>query len=675
MYEYSLRYVFDVRHNTEEKNKALLKFVKDAKIDDVCFIINGEELNHSHLTAVETEPWLEEIKTLQKRLAQLGVTTSLNPWTTIMHSDRGFKVNPELGFKTFVDIDGDKAKDMACPADPKWRQYITERYAQYASIHPKRLWLEDDFRHYNHSPLKLMCFCPFHMKLYQEKLGHTESRETFVKALLTPGKPLPERRIYLEQARHEMIETEQLIEQAVHQVSPETDLGQMTSFPDWHAIEGRDWAGLLDAQRGNKTKHPRVVRPHLPAYNEVSPIMYGRNFEKYSAITATYAGNQAELYPELENSMWTRQVKSNNFIAFQIITTALLGAKGILLNIFDMMGNGINENWGYSKMLSDIKPFVNKLSAERLDLETLSGVKVLVDQDSAFNTQTITGKMVEELLPQDKQWASLLGAFGIASAILPVNQQDISNLKNEIIAISGQILRGMDKDLIRTMFNQNKVLLDGDSVQVLIDLGLGKELLHIVGFHWHQCKTGYQSFEQADGHQVDNVLDPRITMLQHTGSYLSLAYEEDADVQVWSSAYNSIDEKLGNMMTIIDNNVIVLPISTDLKYGWEAQYSSYKEGLLKQMLNEVGQVDYLVGMPNVKLRIDHERRIMWLANFTLDQYDEIKWHYTVKPAYEVEVLEYIRGDSQTEKVEVDISGKVAIIKKPLAPLELLKIKF
>lgn len=73
--------------------------------------------------------------------------------------------------KTIVDIEGNKAKDMACPADPKWRQYLVERYAQYASIHPKRLWLEDDFRHYNHSPLKLMCFCPRHMKIYQEKLG------------------------------------------------------------------------------------------------------------------------------------------------------------------------------------------------------------------------------------------------------------------------------------------------------------------------------------------------------------------------------------------------------------------------------------------------------------------------------------------------------------------------
>ena len=56
-----------------------------------------------------------------------------------------FSVNPEIGFNTFVDINGNKAKDMACPADPTWRKYLADRYAQYASIHPRRLWREDDF--------------------------------------------------------------------------------------------------------------------------------------------------------------------------------------------------------------------------------------------------------------------------------------------------------------------------------------------------------------------------------------------------------------------------------------------------------------------------------------------------------------------------------------------------
>ena len=45
-YIYTLRYVFDPRTNTPEKDRKLLDFVQKAKIDDVAFIINGEELNH-----------------------------------------------------------------------------------------------------------------------------------------------------------------------------------------------------------------------------------------------------------------------------------------------------------------------------------------------------------------------------------------------------------------------------------------------------------------------------------------------------------------------------------------------------------------------------------------------------------------------------------------------------
>lgn len=507
------------------------------------------------------------------------------------------------------------------------------------------------------------------------KIREKVTRHEFVKALLAPGQVTDERKIYLNQARKEMIEVEQLIEKAVHEVSPETDLGQMTSFPDWHAVEARDWAGLLDAQRGKKAQHPRVVRPHLPAYNEVSPIMYGRDFEKYSVITAAYAGAKAELYPELENSMWTRQVKSNNFIAFQIITTALLGAKGILLNIFDMMGNGINDSWDYSRLLSQIKPFVSKLAEIRMYVGSLAGVKVLVDQDAVFYGQTITGKLVDELLPQDKQWASLLSSFGIATTILPIDHATVNNIQNETLAISGQLLRGLPKAEIRHLFASNKILLDGESVQAIIDLGLANELLHIVKAQWYQPKKAYQSFEQADGRQVNNVKDPRVTMLQHTGSYLSLDYEEDADVQVWTSAYNSIDQKLGNMMTIVDHKTILLPISADLKYGWEAQYSSYKEGLIKQMLDEIGPVDYLTEMPNVKLKIDRTRRELWIANFTLDKYEQINWHYTLKPNHQVEVTRYKKDSYQVDEVEVEFMDDLAVIQVRLAPLELIKVKY
>ncbi|WEV37332.1 hypothetical protein [Lactobacillus sp. ESL0677] len=668
---YTLRYMLDPRTNTPEKDQKLLKFVQKGQIDDVAFFINGEELNHSHLTTQETQVWLDTIKPLQKKLKQMGVTTSLNPWTTIMHSDRGYQVNPAIGFNTFVDINGQKAQDMACPADPTWRKYLAQTYAQYASIHPRRLWLEDDFRHYNHTPLKLMCFCDYHMRLYQQKLGKAESREDFAKNMLKPGKPMPERQIYLNQARQEMIENEHLIEEAVHQVSPETDLAQMTSFPDWHAIEGRDWQQLFAAQAG--PNHPQVARPHLPAYNEVAPLQYGRNFEEYTRITAAYLGENAELYPELESYMYSPLVKSLAFTKFQIITTALIGSKGILLNLFDMMGNGINENWHYAEMLAEVKPFVNQLSENRLKINHLAGIKILVDQDSSYCLHTKTGQAAEELLPHEKNWASLLSAFGFATTILPVSAH--TKLQKQTIAIAGQLLRNFTNSQITALLNNNTVLLDGESVNVLLERGLGK-LLHIKKAVWHPYRTAYQSFEQADNITVDNVKNPRITMLQHTGNYLKLTYETGSDVAIWSKAYSSLDEELGNVMAVIDKHLIVLPMDQDPKHGWESQFTTYKQGLLQQMLDSIQPIDYLIAMPNVKLNVQDNRHVAWLANFTLDTYSQIRWHLSEPlPSNTVTIVRKNDQAVSSKIAQVTVTNGIATIAAELNPLETIQLLF
>ena len=668
---YTLRYMLDPRANTPTKDEKLIEFVKKGKIDDVAFFINGEELNHSHLTKAETQLWLDAIKPLQKKLSEIGVTTSLNPWTTIMHSDRGYQVNPEIGFNTFVDLDGNKAQDMACPADPTWRKYLANTYAQYASIHPRRLWLEDDFRHYNHSPLKLMCFCNYHMQLYNEKLGKKETRAEFVKKMLQPGKPTKERQVYLDQARQEMIETEHIIEQAVHKVSPETDLAQMTSYPDWHALEGRDWDNLFKAQAGKG--HPKVARPHLPAYNEVAPLQYGRYFEEYTRITAAFLGEDAELYPELESYMYSPLVKSTAFTAFQIITSALIGSQGILLNLFDMMGNGINDSWHYAEMLAQIKPFVNQLLENRLPIDHLRGIKVLVDQDSSYYLQTKTGKNVEELLPHEKNWASLLGAFGFATTILPISKK--TSLKNEVVAISGQLLRNLTNAQVTELVKNNFVLLDGESVQVLLDRKLGN-LLHIEKAEWHPVRSNYQVFEQADGQTVDGVESPRITMLQQTGNYLKIDYQPQSSVKVWSFAYNAVDEKLGNVMAVIDQHIVVLPMDQNLRYGWESQFTTYKQGLLQQMLDSIKPVDYLVDMPNVKLLVENNGQKAWLANFTLDDYQQIKWHLGEPlKSNEATIIRKVNNTVKKTQVQIRVENDIAFIDEAIAPLETIQILF
>lgn len=82
--------------------------------------------------------------------------------------------------------------------------------------------------------------------------------------------------------------------------------------------------------------------------------------------------------------------------------------------------------------------------------------------------------------------------------------QDNFEIEDQTIAIAGQLLRNLTDSQITKLITQNTVLLDGESIQVLLDRDLGN-LLHIQSAKWHAAKSGYQSFEQADGVTVQGV--------------------------------------------------------------------------------------------------------------------------------------------------------------------------
>src|SRR5699024_10997668 len=136
----------------------LILFCKEAQIDDVNFFINHEEIGRGHISLEDTKAWIKASLDLKKRLAKEKIAFSLNPGITLIHGDRGRVVDPKLGIQTMVDQDGTQASAVECPGDPVWQQYITDTYALYACVEPDYLWIEDDFRHFNHKPVLWGCF-------------------------------------------------------------------------------------------------------------------------------------------------------------------------------------------------------------------------------------------------------------------------------------------------------------------------------------------------------------------------------------------------------------------------------------------------------------------------------------------------------------------------------------
>ena len=186
------------------------------------------------------------------------------------------------------------------------------------------------------------------MKLYSKKAGKELTREEFIKGICQTGEPHPYRKIWLDTARETMVDLAKEIGTAVHQVSPNVRLGLMSSIPTVHCAEGRDWEGILQGLAG---KTPMVNRPHLPSYQEVSPQSYFWNFNTISVLSKANVPVDTEIYPELENSPRTLFAKSRTFSRFQIELSTALGAQGITMNLFNVMGNGVLMQDGFEKML------------------------------------------------------------------------------------------------------------------------------------------------------------------------------------------------------------------------------------------------------------------------------------------------------------------------------------
>ncbi|WP_156408970.1 hypothetical protein [Companilactobacillus nodensis] len=606
-YRYTLRLAIDKSIYDDDKKNDMIDFIKNAHINDVAFLLNQEELSDSHITLEKAKELVTDIDEIAQPLKKMGVTISLNPWTTMNHSDRGLGIRPELDIKPMVNYQGIKSTSMACPGYHGWMEYVSDIYAVYAGIKPHELWIEDDFRHYKNAPFELSCFCDDHMKKYNAIAGTDLSREEFVGQMLNGGEN-KYRDAYLEVARDEILKAAHMIEQKVHQVSPETTLGLMSSWPEIHAMENRDWHALLDTLSGETT--PAVSRPHLPAYNEVSPLKYARDFEKYTVATRALVGDKHKIYPELENFLYSQYAKSTRFSQFQLETTSSVRADGLLMNLFSMMGIGIDKTYQYDKMLDQSKKFADYLYENGISLEDRDGIIVPMTQKVA--KYKVTDGTLHSLMASQTQWLELLSVFGFATK--PVNYTG-QQIQNETVALTGNFLNTLSDSQITDLIQNNYVLLDGDAVIVLDSRKLLK-LINADSIEVTQPRTGHQVYEQFDNATLAGVTKSRISMQTHIGAYVNIHYLTDMTAD--SNAYNRYGEKLGPA-TVANDNFYIMPLTEHAKYEWEAEYIDYRERDLKERVN----VAHLVDMYNCKA-IFNDRKIL-ISNWSLDDVDGINF--------------------------------------------------
>jgi len=453
--------------------KTLIPWRMQETIDEVCdyCLANkvGEviwktdvEIFNRGFTSLETIkeyiPWLKKAKA---KFDAANITTSVNPWMTLNHSDYYGNDNHKNfpGMHWIVDHTGTQSKACACPLCDVFQRHLVDAYSLYAEVKPHILWVEDDFRHFNHEPVSWGCFCKIHLEKFSKIIGRKINREELVKYLLQPGPPHPYRAEWMDFLGDNMVKLAGKVESAVHRIGPQTKIGLMSSSPDDHSIEGRKWHQLINSFAG---KNRAVLRPHYPPYRntDIFDIYTGLDTIRH---TVHCLPKNVQICPELENAPFTEYVKSVAYSKLQIMLSASMGYSDITMNLYDHCGTALNKNDAYGIMLRETKPFLDGLLRYCEPDGKHRGIGLLFSTDSAKHTQTQTGGDFTELHPKGYGWSVPLQAMGF-----PVTFSD-----SDIIAVTGQTTRGYAKEQVLKILSGG-VLLDASAAEVLLEDGFGK---------------------------------------------------------------------------------------------------------------------------------------------------------------------------------------------------------
>lgn len=640
-FTYSLRIGICPDFYAEEKFYDLLEFCKAAQIDDVQFFLNMEEVNQGHLSLEKTKVWLDMIQKFQPRLEEAGISVSLNPWTTVLHADRGRSLNEDQNFTTMADYNGRKAEVVACPLDPEFQDYIKAVYRMYAGLHFSVIWIEDDFRLHNHPPLEWGgCFCELHRKEFEKRIGKEVENldkvdtERFLSGILSQGSPHPYRKVWLDTARDTMCGFAALLGEAVHEVSPHTRVGLMSSGPEVHCVEGRDWNGIFNGLSGETMP---LNRPHLPAYAEASPRQYALDFQKTTKLSAAMTKGQAQLWPELDNFPHTTFSKSHRFTRLEMESALAVGADGITMNLFDMIGNGVNGAQKYDELLRLAKPYLNGVTGLHLKVSEERGICVMYSSNSSYTIHTDGTRSLSAIQPWETFWAEYLSAFGIAN-----HYCDDCSGTGEIMAVCGQYFRNLTPAEIEKMFDNNILLLEGEAVETLVDMGLGW-LLGISSCEWYPANTGKHSYEQVLAtRRFQNLPEARISAqtMGETGDYLKITYTEETHHTI--SVLKAPDgSEAGEGVVYVTDRAVILPYG-HMRDRHNFLLNPVRQEMLTSLILSMKEVRQPVVIENCPyVTVSHFSRegqeVLLLSNYATDDYENVKIDLTfsVKEAFEI----------------------------------------
>ena len=485
---YILRYYLPLRPHfdeeyTEKRFTQLIDFCKRTDVGAVMFYVALDPNWYYMPDTVEyASECREQMLPYIQRLRNEKISYQLNFQNIVGSTLGGVDFTPAFNWEMLVDHRGRRSLGCGCPIGKNFRKQAGKRLQIWAETKPDVIWIDDDLRYHNHgNPIlarldgedgywDYYCFCQEHLRLFNQMQGTSYNREELVSLMLEPNEPTDVRRKYLDFLGRTMDDTADWIRRTVQAISPETRIAQMTSVPDVHSAEGRDWNSFLSSLSG---KYAPMVRAHFGPYKEGDPRDFVECYRKLAQtmvqINSNYQG-KVEYCPEVENTRFTVWSKSMAATAFQLRLSAFMGCKDITLSLYDLDGGALDDEPAYEKMLIEEKPYLDKLVALGLGNASDEGVIIPISQDSAKNYRVLNGDSYESLGGKDRYIDNYLLRMGIPCRYLP--PEKICDGVVALDAYSAGFLS--DNELNRIL--KRAVVLDAGAANTLIARGFGDKI-------------------------------------------------------------------------------------------------------------------------------------------------------------------------------------------------------
>ena len=615
----------------EERIAELVRCCKAYGYDELMFFINGENLFNGFMTIDEIKPYVETIKKAKKELDKIGVKTSLNPWTSLGHGERGRIGISKDRFSKMVGDKGFASRLHACPLDEDFQEYLSEYFAYLAKeVEPNILWVEDDFRLNGHALTKVGntfdrgCFCDRHMKLYSEYIGREVSRDEMIQGMATNSENGVFRKAYYEVSRKMMRDLSVKLGESVHKVAPWVKIGLMSGDAKQHGMEGRDWHGMLRGLAGNTSP---VSRVHGPMFRPYAPQDYLWYFNDISMQSRALLPEETILLPEVENAMFSAYGKSRKMTCFQTECALALCPSGMTYDMDCFAGSGIVDAFGYGPALRELKPYLNAFVGENIDFYSMDGISVPTGEDGFL--RSAPKDSLAQVTNYENYWASHLPSWGIA-----YKYDKSKKFVNKTVAISGDYLRGKTDEEIKELFADNFLILDADSVKILFERGLN-HLIKAKSYRQISWEKGEFSFEQsADGKRYLGMNGARAGVIICAPEALAIEYEDD--VEVYTNLFG-FGEEFVSPCFVRANNALIFPFvisqtapySPAVKEKHHALLHSLKEQAFKDGLQRAKGfsspiIYHTMECVSTNYYKGDSVDYILLTNFSEDDYKEVK---------------------------------------------------